>query len=162
MCWTQGISDTGVAHLAFCDHLEDVNLLGTPAGDGAIRALAGKRHLRRFKTGRGVTDAGLRLFHQFPIFRTWHGGEIKYGLMSAEAEPNHLLIDGPFTDTGLASLAGLEGLFALTFFWHCRAFTAAGLEPLKHLPNLGFLGCQDEHCDDGAMRHIGAIPGCGC
>ena len=157
-CWTQGISDIGVANLAFCDRLESVNLLGTPTGDGAIQALAGKRHLRRFKTGRGVTDAGLGLFHQFPIFKTWHGGEIKYELMSAEAEPNHLLIDGPFTNAGLAGLAELEGLFGLTFFWHCPAFTARGLEPLKHLSNLGFLGCQDQHCDDEAMRHIAAIP----
>jgi hypothetical protein len=157
-CWTQGISDAGAANLTFCDHLESVNLLGTPTGDGAIQALAGKRHLRRFKTGRGVTDAGLKFLHQFPIFKTWHGGEIKYGLMSAEAEPNHLLIDGEFTNTGLAGIAGLEGLFALSFFRHCPAFTTAGLEPLKHLPNLGFLGCQDEHCDDEAMRHIAAIP----
>jgi len=158
ICWTQGISDIGLANLAFCDRLESVNLLGTPAGDGAIQALAGNRHLRRFQTGRGVTDAGLGLFHQFPIFKTWHGGEITYGLMSAQAEPNHLLIDGPFTNAGLAGLAGLDGLFGLTFFWHCPAFTAAGLEPLRHLPNLGFLGCQGEHCDDEAMHHIAAIP----
>ena len=158
ICWTQGISDIGLANLAFCDRLESVNLLGTPAGDGAIQALAGNRHLRRFQTGRGVTDAGLALFHQFPVFKTWHGGEITYGLMSAQAEPNHLLIDGPFTNAGLAGLAGLDGLFGLTFFWHCPAFTAAGLEPLRHLPNLGFLGCQGEHCDDEAMHHIAAIP----
>jgi hypothetical protein len=156
--WMQSISDTGAANLAFCDHLERVNLLGTPTGDGVIQALAGKSYLRQFKTGRCVTDAGLGLLHQLPIFKTWHGGAIKYGLMSAEAEPNHLLIDGAFTNAGLAAIAGLDGLFALTFFWHCPAFTAAGLEPLKHLPNLGFLGCQDEHCDNEAMRHIAAIP----
>jgi hypothetical protein len=158
MCWTQGISDAGLANLASCDRLESVNVMGTPAGDGAIRALAGKRHLRRFSTGRGVTDAGLALLHQFPIFKTWHGGEVQLELMSADAGPNRLLIDGPFTDAGLASLVGLDGLFGLTFFWHCPAFTAAGLEPLKHLPNLGFLGCRDEHCDDEAMRYIAAIP----
>ncbi len=78
--------------------------------------------------------------------------------MSADAEPNHLVIDGPFTNAGLAGMAKLEGLFALTFFWHCPAFTSAGLSVLKDLPNLGFLGCQDEHCDDEAMRHIAAIP----
>jgi hypothetical protein len=158
MCWTQGISDKGIANLAFCDRLANVNLLGTPAGDGAIQALVGKRNLSRFSTGRGVTDAGLGFLHQFPIFKTWHGGEIKLELMSADARPNRLLIDGPFTDAGLASLVGLEGLFGLTFFWHCPVFTSAGLEPLKHLPNLGFLGCQDEHCDDEAMRHIAAMP----
>src|SRR5207247_830572 len=53
MCWTQGISDKGLANLAFCDRLESVNVMGTPAGDGTIRALAGKRHLSRFSTGRG-------------------------------------------------------------------------------------------------------------
>src|SRR5439155_23269020 len=28
----------------------------------------------------------------------------------------------------------------------------------KDLPNLGFIGCQGEHCDDLAMHHIAAIP----
>ena len=91
-CWTKGISDTGLAKLAFCHQLEDVNLLGTRAGDGLIQALAGKRHLRRFKSGYAVTDGGLKLLHEFPMLKTWHGGEIKYGLMSAKTEPNHLLI----------------------------------------------------------------------
>ncbi len=158
MCWQSGITDAGVANLAFCDHLESVDLLGTPTGDGAIKALTGKRNLRRFKTGRLVTDAGLPLLHQFPVFKTWHGGEVKYELMSADAEPNHLLLDGPFTDKGLASIAGLDGLFALSFFWHVSALTADGIKPLADLPNLGFLGCQDELCNDEAMRHIAAIP----
>jgi hypothetical protein len=158
-CWTKGISDTGLANLAFCHQLEDVNLLGTRAGDGLIQALAGKRHLRRFKSGYAVTDGGLKLLHEFPMLKTWHGGEIKYGLMSAETEPNHLLIDGPFSNAGVASLVGLNGLFALTFFWHCPQFTSAGLAPLRQLPNFGFLGCQNQHCDDEAMRHISAMPG---
>jgi hypothetical protein len=157
-CWTKGFTDKGLANLAFCPRLEDVNLLGTPSGDGVIRSLAGKRHLRRFKTGQKVTDGGLRLFHDFPMFKIWHGGETKYDLLSPEAEPTHLLIDGPFTNAGVASLVGLEGLFALTFFWHCPEFTSAGLATLKHLPNLGFLGCHNQHCDDEAMRHIAAMP----
>lgn len=158
MCWPQNISDVGVANLKFCDHLESVDLLGTPTGDGAIKALTGKLKLRRFKTGRRVTDAGLPLLHQFPIFKEWHGGEIKYSLMSAGAEPNHLLVDGPFTTKGLASIAGLNGLFALTFFWHISALKPDGLKSLADLPNLGFLGCQNELCNNEAMRHIAAIP----
>src|SRR5262245_58938018 len=157
-CWTQGITDAGVANLTFCDHLESVNLMGTPTGDGAIKALAGKRNLRLFKTGRLVTDAGLPLLHQFPVFKTWQGGEIKYGLMSFDAEPTDLLVDGPFTGAGLASLEGLDGLFGLSFFWHTSALTAEGLKPLADLSNLGFLGCQGELCNDEAMRHIAAIP----
>ena len=153
-----GISDVGVANLRSCDHLESVDLLGTHTGDGAIAALAGKRKLRRLKTGRGVTDAALPLLHEFPIFKTWHGGAVKYSLMSADAEPNHLLLDGPFTNGGLASLAGLDGLFGLSFFWHISALTGAGLAGLADLPNLGFLGCEGKLCDDEAMRHIGAIP----
>jgi hypothetical protein len=158
MCWQSGISDAGVANLAFCDQLESVNLMGTPTGDGAIKALAGKRHLRRFKTGRMVTDAGLPLLHQFPMFKSWQSGTIKYGLMSFDAEPTDLLLDGPFTDNGLASIAGLDGLFGLSFFWHTSALTAGGLRPLAELLNLGFLGCQGELCNDDAMRHIAAIP----
>jgi hypothetical protein len=158
MCWQRGISDVGVANLRFCDHLESVDLLGTPTGDGAIRALAGKPRLRRFKTGRLVTDAELPLLHQFPIFKEWRGGEIEYSLMSPDAEPNHLLLDGPFTNNGLASIVGLDGLFGLSFFWHISAFTAGGLKPLADLPNLGFLGCEGTLCNDEAMSHIGAMP----
>jgi hypothetical protein len=158
MCWPQRVTDAGVANLACCEHLESVNLLGTPTGDGAVHALAGKRQLHHFKTGRLVTDAGLPPLHEFPAFKTWQGGEIRYGLMSFEGEPTHLLLDGPFTGKGLAGLAGLHGLFGLSFFWHASALTADGLKPLADLPNLGFLGCQGELCNDEAMRHIGALP----
>ena len=156
--WTRRISDAGVAHLHGCNDLERVDLLGTPTGDGAVRALTGKPRLSQFKSGKLLTDAALPLFHQFPVFKRWHDGEIEYSLMSADARPNHLLLDGSFTDDGLAAIAGLDGLFALTFFWHVTALTSDGLKPLADLPNLGFLGCQDALCDDRAMEHIAAIP----
>lgn len=159
MSWAQQISDVGVANLRFCDHLESVDLMGTPTGDGAIAALAGKPNLRRFKTGRMVTDAGLPLLHQFPIFNTWHGGDVEYSLLSAEAAPNHLMLDGPFTNRGVAALAGLEGVFGLSFFWHLGpGFTPDGLAPLAALPHLGMLGCEGKLCNDEAMRHIGGLP----
>ena len=159
MCWQRGISDAGVANLAFCDHLERVDLLGSPTGDGAINALRGKRHLRHFKTGRLVTDAGLPLLHDFPVFKTWQGGEPRFDLMSfGDAEPNFLMLDGPFSDAGFAALAGLDGVFGLGFFWHVSELTADGLRPLAKLPNLGALGCEGKLCNDTAMRHIATIP----
>ena len=158
MCWQQNISDAGLANLAACEQLEEVNLMGTPAGDGVIAALAGNPRLTQLKTGRNVTDAGLPILHRYPAFKAWAGGALEYGLMSAEAGPTRVLIDGPFTDHGLASLVGLDGLFGLSFFWHSPAFTAAGLGPLKDLANLGFLGCEGERCNDEAMRHIAAMP----
>src|SRR5205085_10804360 len=39
MTWQSGITDAGVSNLRFCDHLESVNLMGSPTGDGAIEAL---------------------------------------------------------------------------------------------------------------------------
>jgi hypothetical protein len=157
-CWTQGITDAAIVNLEGLEHLEEVNLMGTPTGDGAIATLAGKSKLRRFHTGRSVTDAGIPLLHGFPVFAAWQGGEMKYGLMGAGSGPNHLMLDGPFTNQGLTALAGLDGLFGVSFFWHCPAFTSAGLAPLKDLANLGFVGCEGERCDDEAMRHIAAIP----
>src|SRR6185312_3267337 len=67
--------------------------------------------------------------------------------------------DGDFTDAGLAALAGLEGLAALSFFWHSKAFTAAGLRPLRDLRNLAVFGIDGDPRDDEAMRQIAAIPG---
>jgi hypothetical protein len=156
--WARGITDAGAANLGACPLLEDVNLMGTLTGDGVLAALAEKPSLRRLSTGRLVTDAGIEELRRFPAFRAWSGGAIRYELMGFRAEPNHLLIDGPFTDAGLERLAGLDGLFGLTFFWHCRNFTAAGLRHLRRLPHLGFLGCQDSRCDDAAMREIAAMP----
>jgi hypothetical protein len=132
--------------------------LGTNTGDGAIAALTGKPKLRQFKTGRNVTDDGLPLLHQFPAFNTWQGGEVEYGLMSFAGEPTNLLIDGPFTKDGLASLHGLDGVFGLSFFWHTSHLRGDDLHSLIGLANLGYLGCQGELCDDDAMRHIAALP----
>jgi hypothetical protein len=158
--WPQRITDAGASHLAFCDELESVNLMGTPTGDGTIDALRGKPLLRQFQTGKLVTDAGIPLLHDFPVFKTWRRDvpEAQFVLTGLEGQPNELMIDGPFTDAGLAALAGLDGLFRLSFFWHAQAFTSDGLASLVSLPNLGALGCEGEKCDDAAMRHIAAIP----
>ncbi|MEN3330395.1 MAG: hypothetical protein V7638_5202 [Acidobacteriota bacterium] len=156
MCWQSGITDNGISHLRDCEHLEEVDLLGTNTGDGAIAALTGKPTLRKFKSGRNVTDEGLSLLHQFPAFKTWGGGEIKYGLMSFGADPTNLLIDGPFTR--VAALSGLDGLFGLSFFRHTSNVRSDHLQSLTALPNLGFFGCPGDICDDDAMRHISALP----
>lgn len=83
---------------------------------------------------------------------------MKLSLMDSEAGPNQLLLDAPFTDEGVASLVGLDGLFGLSFFWHASAITPAALSPLVQLPNLGFLGWEGKLCDDAAMRSISAMP----
>ncbi len=158
MFWQGNITDEGIANLRFCDQLEEVDLLGCNAGDGAIAALAGKPDLRRFKTGRNVSDDGLSLLHQFPAFKTAQVEEPEFGLMSFSAEPTNLLIDGPFTRQGLNNLRGLDGLFGLSFFWHTSRLRGDDLQVLDGLSNLAYLGCQDQLCDDAAMRHIAALP----
>jgi hypothetical protein len=141
-----GITDRGVLNLRFCDRLEEVNLMGSPTGDGVIEALQGKAKLRRFSTGRLMTDAGISLLHNFPLLKT------------ADAEGARLLIDGPFSDAGLAALAGLSGVFDLDLFWHVDRITADGFVHLLQLPNLMALGCDGRLSDDVALRHIGAMP----
>jgi hypothetical protein len=158
ICWQSGITDNGIAHLRHCDQLESVDLLGTHTGDGAIAALTGKPKLRKFKSGRNVTNDGLALLHDFPTFKTWSGNEPQYGLMSFGAEPTNLLIDGAFTRDGLNSLRGLDGLFGLSFFRHTSGFSGNDLQSLAALPNLGFFGCPGEICDDDAMDHISTLP----
>jgi hypothetical protein len=156
--WAQRITDAGTVHLKNCNDLESVNLMGTHTGDGTLEALRGKQRLRNLTTGRLLTDAGLAYLHDLPIFKAWHGGAAEYGLMSFSGEPNNLLLDGPITDQGLARLVGLDGVFALGFFWHAHAFTGHGLAALAQLPRLGMLGCQAERCDDAAMKSIAILP----
>jgi hypothetical protein len=158
MTWQGGITDEGVDHLRFCERLEVVNLMGSPTGDGAIRALAGKPHLRRFSTGRLVTDEGLPLLHQFPRLKTWHGPPAAAAGKEDADVVGHLLIDGPFTNRGLASLAGLEGVADLDLFWHVTGITADGFASLPAMPNLLSLGADGRLSDDVAMRHMAAIP----
>jgi len=156
MTWQRGISDQGVANLRFCDRLEQVNLMGSPTGDGAIEALTGKPNLRRFSTGRLVTDAGLPLLHSLPRLKT--GRTAATGGQEDPDTLGRLLIDGPFTDRGLASLAGLEGVSELDLFWHVTGMTSDGFAVLKDLPNLFSFAADGRLSDDVAMRHIAAIP----
>jgi hypothetical protein len=164
-----GVSDAGVANLAHCHHLERVELMGTRTGDGAIKALTGKPKLRHFQAGSDVTDDGLALFHEFPVFKTWQGGEVALSLMEFAAEPNYLWLNlkAPFTNRGLANLTGLDGLFALNLFGSTgmgpfddshSAVTAAGLSHLADLPNLGWLGCCAGLGNDEFMSHISSMP----
>jgi hypothetical protein len=157
MCWQGGISDAGVSNLRFCDQLESVNVMGSPVGDGLIEALSGKPLLRRLETGRLVTDAGLALLRDFPRFRTWQG-EQPAPPNDENDEPTHLLIDGPFSNAGLAKLAGLEGVHALDLFWHVSEVTTDAFAVLAELPNLASLGADGRLSDDVAMRRFAAIP----
>jgi hypothetical protein len=149
------ITDEGAAHLTHCKELRRVDLSWTRTGDGALRALAEKRELRELATGDGVTDAGIALLHELPVFKSWHGGESKMALLSYRAEPNYLLLRGHFTDRGMRYMGGLDGLFALNLDDGHLAITAAALEPLVSLPNLGWLAVDAK---DDWMPRIAQMP----
>ena len=158
MTWQRGITDAGASNLRFCDRLERVNLMGSPTGDGAIEALQGKPALRALSTGRLVTDRGLPLLHNYPMLASWHGPEVPADAHGPVPGGAHLLIDGPFTDAGVAGLAGLDGVLELDLFWHVTAMTTDAFAHLASLPNLRVLGADGRLADDTAMRHFAAIP----
>lgn len=149
------ITDEGIANLAHCHELQDVNLSWTQTGDGALRALAGKQKLRIFASGVGVTDDGIPLLHELPVFKRWHGGEPKMALLSYSAEPNHVMLRGPFTDRGMRQMRGLDGIFGLNIDDGKLAISAAAMEPLASLPNLGWLAVDAK---DDWMPLIAAMP----
>lgn len=176
LSWTHA-SDEGVAALAGCEQLEHVDLGGTYCGDGAIRAFASKPKLRHFISGQKTSNAGIAAFHDYPVFKRWHGGAVEMGLTSYDTEPNRLMLRGSFTDAGVAQLNGLDGLFGLNLDDSALAITGHSLAPLVSLPNLGwlafdakddamqyiarmpklkFLGCQDTTCSDKAWTELGA------
>ncbi|MES2306309.1 MAG: hypothetical protein V4558_12415 [Gemmatimonadota bacterium] len=149
------VSDAGIQFAAGCHHLQEVNLQGTPTADGALRALAGKMGLKALRSGNGVTDRGLAVLHEYPVFAQWQGGDAVMSLTSYDAQPNYLLLRGSFTDQGLAQLRGLDGLYALNLDARELAITAAGMAPLVSLANLGWLGVD---ATDAHMPHIAAMP----
>jgi hypothetical protein len=154
--WGTRVSDTGAAHLAHCHQLERIDLAFTATGDGLIATLAGKEHLTHLRTGNAVSDSGIDRLHAIPVFKSWRGGNVTMGLTSYDCEPNHLMMRGSFTDTGLARLAGLEGLFGLNVDASELSITSAGLRPLiAGLPNLGWLAFD---ANDEAMQYIGQMP----
>ena len=152
LAWTR-VTDAGVGALAHCQELERVNLAATVAGDGALRALAGKRKLHRLMIA--LSDEGLPLLHELPVFKTWQGGEATLAMIGPKVLPNHLSLRGTFTDRGLHHLKGLEGLFGLDIDDSHLGITAAGLEPLISLPHLSALGVDAK---DDWMPFIAAMP----
>lgn len=152
LAWTR-TSDAGTAELAHLHGIVDVNLSGTRNGDGAIRALAGKAHLKTLRTGMGTTDAGLALLHEIPQFKRWHGGAPEFALLSYDSAPNQLVPRGNFTS--LAPLRGLDGLFGLQIDASELGLTGASLEPIVDLPRLGWLAFDAR---DDAMPYIARMP----
>lgn len=148
------ISDAGLVQLKSCEKLERVDLLGSGAGDAVIKALTGKARLRHFKSGNRVTDAGLPLLRQFPVFKTWQGGEPDFSLMTYQPEPNLLLLRGEITGRGMEGLRGLDGLFGLNIESRIPLPPAA-LLPLADLPHLGWLAFD---ATDETMGPIAALP----
>jgi len=154
LSWT-GITDAGANHLSACRALRRVALSATRTGDGALRALAGMPLLQRVFSGSGVTDAGLPLLHDIPAFKSWQGGVSRMGLTSADAGPNYLALRGTFTNAGMASLVGLDGLFALNLDSDQLRVTGEGLAPLVDLPHFEWLGFDAK---DESMPYIAALP----
>lgn len=154
LAWTR-TTDAAVAALSGLVHLEHVNLSGTHCGDGAIRAFTGRSRLRHFLTGQATTDDGLSLFHEYPVFKRWQGGDVRMALLSYDTEPNRLVVRGQITDRGVAQLTGLDGLFGLNLDDSALALTGRALEPLVDLPHLGWLAFD---ATDDAMPHIARMP----
>jgi hypothetical protein len=153
LAWNR-LTAAGIGVLAHCDELQHLNL-GTSVeiGDAAVRALAGKRKLRHLAIA--LTDAGLPVLHELPVFRSWHGGEAELGLVGHKSLPNHLSLRGAFTDAGMRRLRGLDGLFSLDLPDSNPALTAAALAPLLSLAHLAVLGVDAK---DDWMPYIGQMP----
>ena len=147
------VTGEGIGALAHCDELEHLNLWVPQVGEAALRALAGKRRLHHL--GIALTDEGLALLHDLPVFKSWQGGEAELSLLGHRSLPNHLSLRGTFTDRGMRHLRGLDGLFSLDIDDSRLGITAAALEPLVSLPHLGALGVDAR---DDWMPFIAEMP----
>jgi Leucine Rich repeat len=153
LAWN-GVTEAGIGVLAHCDELEHLDLgSSVEAGDAAVRALAGKRKLRHLTIA--LTDSGLALLHELPVFKSWQGGDAELGLVGHGTLPNHLSLRGTFTDSGIRHLRGLDGVFGLDIDDSRLPLTAAGLEPLISLAHLALLAVDAR---DDSMPSIAQMP----
>ncbi|MBK8006802.1 MAG: hypothetical protein IPK12_23720 [Gemmatimonadetes bacterium] len=149
------VTDAGLGVLSRLTKLRAVDLMWTRTGDGALRALAGHADLADFKSGMGVTDAGLGLLREFPAWRTWREPAPAIELLNFDTKPNHLFLRGRFSDAGLRQLHGLDGLFALNLDQADNGIGPAGLALLAELPRLAWLAYP---AGDTTMGVIAALP----
>ncbi|MBC8088688.1 MAG: hypothetical protein H7Z40_15600, partial [Phycisphaerae bacterium] len=150
LSWTRA-SDAGVAHLSLHDRLQHVNISGTACGDGSIRALTNKAELSHFMSGNATTDAGLSALHDFPVFKTWQGGDPRDFILGYDSRPNLLMLRGAITRGALSQLRGLDGVFGLDLDDSALPLDGHSLEPIVELPNLAWLGFDAK---DDAMPYI--------
>lgn len=151
------VTDAGLQHLEHCHELERLHLMWTHTGDGAIRALAGKKNFTHFWSGNNVTDDGLALLHELPMFKQWHGGTVKMGLLQEEITPNQLSLRGIITDRGVAHLRGLDGLYVLHLDDCALSDSSQALEPLTTLPHLGKLGIDPKNSWMSVIARMSAL-----
>jgi hypothetical protein len=102
-----------------------------------------------------VSDAGIPLLHELPLFKTWQGGDEELALFTHECEPNHLWLRGTFSDRGMRHMCGLDGLFRLNIDDARLAITAAALAPLSTLPHLAWLAVDAK---DDWMPAVARMP----
>lgn len=148
------VSDSGIRHLRNCHLLEHLDLMWTRTGDGAVAALAGKQRMSHFISGNNVTDEGLSMLHDLPVFSAWHGGSDQMSLMGEHKKPNQIMLRGAISDRGLGNLRGLDGLFDLGID-SSIPLTSAGITHLGTLPHLGSLSIDAR---DESMPAIAALP----
>ena len=149
------VTDAGMDHLRECGALRQVDLMWTRTGDGAIAALAGKRALTHFQSGTMVTDAGLALLHDLPVFATWNGARPELALLPRDVSTNMLCLRGTFTDAGMEELRGLDGLIGLDLDDRSLQLSARAMHPLVSLPHLSRLSVDAK---DDWMPIIASMP----
>src|SRR5437868_1736904 len=158
---------------AIFDVMDELQIAGLNANgqmtDLALERLSRHPHVTRLNLGgsKRLTDAGLSHLAGMPQLQEldlsgWHSPITDRGLevlrSLTELKKFQMCWPQRITDAGAKQLAGLEGLFGLSFFWHVSAMTPDGLKHLAGLPSLGFLGCEGTLCNDAAMAHIAEIP----
>src|SRR4030095_8211522 len=166
-----------ISNLSFCNKLESVDLLGTPTGDGAIKALVGKTKLRRFTTGKLVTDAGLPFFWQFskltaeglkPLVVLPNLGFLgcQDALCNDEAMRHIAAIPRLRMLMGQGTVASDNGFVALSrsktieYIWgrECVNLGGRGFKALADMPSLKGLAVSCKGVDDVALSSLPRFP----
>jgi len=160
--WRLPITERGIAYLAECTQLEQIELGKLPATDRNLAQLKALPRLKGLDVSGGeskVTDAGMVHVGQMKQLESLSLpsaiSDVGVAQLAGLKKLKSLQIGGPITDGGISRLAGLQNLEELEL--SCDRITDAGIAHIAGLTNLRILRLGNCRMSDAGLTQLARL-----